>query len=218
MSWQLHYLVAGLDAIPDRQIRRELSYPCAAPGAAGILARSHARPSQLHAIHCAVERHGCPTLGRSAAVKPRGRLNHSQLGASGCKTVYGDSMNVGGRNARSLHHDGEVLVAETVGLIRAAVAEARRFPDLAASVSRMGLERGTEAVTQLLASLRNPTKYRRSRPTAAPPPRAIISAADADACAVRRAPHSAARRDRAACRANGGVLSCCMQTGRNWLD
>ena len=53
---------------------------------------------------------------------------------------------------------------------------------------------------------------------AAPPPRAFISAADADACAVRRAPHSAARRDRAACRANGGVLSCCMQTGRNWLD
>ena len=112
----------------------------------------------------------------------------------------------------------KVLVAETVGLIRAAVAEARRFPDLAASVSRMGLERGTEAVTQLLASLRNPTKYRRSRPTAAPPPRAIVSAADAHACAVRRAPHSAARRDRAACRANGGVLSCCMQTGRNWLD
>ena len=69
----------------------------------------------------------------------------------------------------------KVLVAETVGLIRAAVAEARRFPDLAASVSRMGLERGTEAVTQLLASLRNPTKYRRSRPTAASPPRAIIS-------------------------------------------
>jgi hypothetical protein len=35
------------------------------------------------------------------------------------------------------------------------------------------------------------------------------------ACAVRRAPHSTARRDRAACRGNGGVLSCCMQ---NWLD
>jgi hypothetical protein len=65
----------------------------------------------------------------------------------------------------------KVLVAETVGLIRAAIAEARRFPDLAASVSRRGLERGTEAVVQLLASLR----YRRSQPTAAPPPRAIIS-------------------------------------------
>jgi hypothetical protein len=25
-------------------------------------------------------------------------LNHSQLGASGCKTVYGNAMNVGGRN------------------------------------------------------------------------------------------------------------------------
>jgi AcrR family transcriptional regulator len=46
-----------------------------------------------------------------------------------------------------------VLVADTVGLIRAAVAEARRFPDLAASVHRMGRERGTEAVAQLLGEL-----------------------------------------------------------------
>jgi putative transposase len=38
-----------------------------------IPARSHARLSQRHAIHCAVERHGCPTLDRSAAVKPRSR-------------------------------------------------------------------------------------------------------------------------------------------------
>ena len=116
----------------------------------------------------------------------------------------------------------KVLVAETVGLIRAAIAEARRFPDLAASVTRMGLERGTEAVTQLLASLAEPDKV----PAFAADCRVatarhyieLIPAADADACAVRRAPHSAARRDRAACRANGGVLSCCMQTGRNWLD
>jgi AcrR family transcriptional regulator len=46
-----------------------------------------------------------------------------------------------------------VLVADTVGLIRAAVAEARRFPDLAASVHRMGRQRGTEAVAQLLGEL-----------------------------------------------------------------
>ena len=46
-----------------------------------------------------------------------------------------------------------VLVADTVGLIRATVAEARRFPDLAASVHRMGRERGTEAVAQLLGDL-----------------------------------------------------------------
>ena len=47
----------------------------------------------------------------------------------------------------------KVLVADTVGLIRATVAEARRFPDLAASVHRMGRERGTEAVAQLLGEL-----------------------------------------------------------------
>jgi len=38
-----------------------------------IPARSHARPADFHAIHCAVERHECPTLGRRAAVKPRSR-------------------------------------------------------------------------------------------------------------------------------------------------
>jgi AcrR family transcriptional regulator len=47
----------------------------------------------------------------------------------------------------------KVLVAETVGLIRAAVAEARRFPDVAASVSRMGRELVTEAVAQLLGEV-----------------------------------------------------------------
>jgi AcrR family transcriptional regulator len=47
----------------------------------------------------------------------------------------------------------KVLAAEMVGLIRAAIAEARRFPDVAASVSRMGCERGAEAVAQLLGEL-----------------------------------------------------------------
>jgi AcrR family transcriptional regulator len=46
-----------------------------------------------------------------------------------------------------------VLVADTVGLIRATVAEARRFPDLAASVHRLVRERGIEAVAQLLGEL-----------------------------------------------------------------
>ncbi len=47
----------------------------------------------------------------------------------------------------------KVLGADTVGLIRATVAEARRFPDLAASVHRMGRERRSEAVAQLLGEL-----------------------------------------------------------------
>jgi AcrR family transcriptional regulator len=46
-----------------------------------------------------------------------------------------------------------VLVAETVGLARAAIAEARRFPDLAASVHRLARERTSEAVAQLLGEL-----------------------------------------------------------------
>jgi AcrR family transcriptional regulator len=46
-----------------------------------------------------------------------------------------------------------ILVAETVGLARATVAEARRFPDLASSVHRMGRDRTSEAVAQLLGEL-----------------------------------------------------------------
>ena len=47
----------------------------------------------------------------------------------------------------------KVLVVDTVGLIRATVAEARRFPDLAASVHRMGREGTSGAVAQLLGEL-----------------------------------------------------------------
>jgi AcrR family transcriptional regulator len=47
----------------------------------------------------------------------------------------------------------KVLMAKTIELIRAAVAEARRFPDVAASVSRMGRERTAEVVAQLLGEL-----------------------------------------------------------------
>jgi AcrR family transcriptional regulator len=46
-----------------------------------------------------------------------------------------------------------VLTPETIGLIRVAVAEARRFPELATSVSRMGRERPTEALTGLFGEL-----------------------------------------------------------------
>jgi AcrR family transcriptional regulator len=46
-----------------------------------------------------------------------------------------------------------VLTVETIGLIRVAVAEARRFPVLATSVSRMGRERPTEAVARVFGEL-----------------------------------------------------------------
>jgi AcrR family transcriptional regulator len=44
-----------------------------------------------------------------------------------------------------------VLVADTVGLTRLAIAEARRFPDLASNVHRVLREQGSEAVARLLA-------------------------------------------------------------------
>jgi AcrR family transcriptional regulator len=47
----------------------------------------------------------------------------------------------------------KVLTPETIGLIRVAVAEARRFPDLATSVSCMGRQRPTEALTRVFAEL-----------------------------------------------------------------
>jgi hypothetical protein len=46
-----------------------------------------------------------------------------------------------------------VLAPETNGLIRVAVAEARRFPDLAASVGRVARERQIEAVTRLFVEV-----------------------------------------------------------------
>jgi AcrR family transcriptional regulator len=46
-----------------------------------------------------------------------------------------------------------VLVSDTIGLARLAVAEAQRFPKLAGSVSRMARERGTEAVARILAEV-----------------------------------------------------------------
>jgi AcrR family transcriptional regulator len=55
-----------------------------------------------------------------------------------------------------------MLVPETVGLLRAAIAEARRFPELATSASRMGRERATEAAARALGELAQSEK--------APPP------------------------------------------------
>jgi AcrR family transcriptional regulator len=45
------------------------------------------------------------------------------------------------------------LVSDIVGLMRLAIAEAPRFPDLATSVHRMTRERGTAAVARLLGDL-----------------------------------------------------------------
>ena len=113
----------------------------------------------------------------------------------------------------------KVLVADTVGLIRAAVAEARRFPDLAASVHRMGRERANRsrrATAGRAPRIRPATGVRRRSPRRHRTPFCRADpATDADSCAVWRAPDGAVRRDRAACRAYGRVLSCCMQTGRS---
>jgi AcrR family transcriptional regulator len=46
-----------------------------------------------------------------------------------------------------------VLASDSVGLMRAACAEARRFPDLAGSVHRKASEEGAEAIARLLGEL-----------------------------------------------------------------
>jgi AcrR family transcriptional regulator len=43
-----------------------------------------------------------------------------------------------------------VLVSETIGMMRLAIGEARRFPALASRVNRLGRERAEEAVVRLL--------------------------------------------------------------------
>jgi len=45
------------------------------------------------------------------------------------------------------------LTPDSIGLMRAAVAEARRFPDLASSVQKMARELSTESVARLLGDL-----------------------------------------------------------------
>ena len=45
------------------------------------------------------------------------------------------------------------LASDAVALVRVAVAESRRFPDLAATVGRMARERGNQAVAKLLGEL-----------------------------------------------------------------
>jgi AcrR family transcriptional regulator len=44
-----------------------------------------------------------------------------------------------------------ILLSDSIGLLRVAIAEAPRFPDLASSVYRMARERGGQAVARLLA-------------------------------------------------------------------
>ena len=56
-----------------------------------------------------------------------------------------------------------VLAAETNGLIRVVIGEARRFPELAASVGRVARERQVEAVTRLFV------EFAESDQTRAPP-------------------------------------------------
>ena len=47
----------------------------------------------------------------------------------------------------------EVLTSEWIGLIRLAIAEARRFPDLGSSVIKMARERGRETMARLLGEV-----------------------------------------------------------------
>jgi AcrR family transcriptional regulator len=63
------------------------------------------------------------------------------------KTIEERLENVGGA---LLHW---ALVGDTIGLLRLAIAEAPRFPDLASSVHRMTRERASEVVARLLSEV-----------------------------------------------------------------
>ena len=71
-----------------------------------------------------------------------------------------------------------ILSPESIGLMRAVVAEARRFPDLAISVKRQARDAGIEAVARLLGEVAESGEMsakwapRPSRPTACRRPRA----------------------------------------------
>ena len=53
------------------------------------------------------------------------------------------------------------LVGDTMGLLRLAIAEASRFPDLATSVHRMTRERAREAVSRLLSEAAQSDEFER---------------------------------------------------------
>ena len=109
---------------------------------------------------------------------------------------------------------GRILSPESIGLMRAVVAEARRFPDLAISVKRQARDLGVEF---------GGAPFGRSRPVrrngrvaglrAGPlvgdcaPLHGCHRLPHGDAGAVRGGPNPAARRDRAARTARGCVLS-----------
>ena len=67
-------------------------------------------------------------------------------------TVTGDTIE---RRLTNLSSDllQRILVGDTIGLLRLAVSEARRFPDLAGRVGGMARARGAEAVAPLLAEV-----------------------------------------------------------------
>ena len=107
-----------------------------------------------------------------------------------------------------------VLTPETVGLIRVAVAEARRFPDLATSVSCMGRQRPTEAVARVFGELAASDPIGGS-PAFAPEKLTETARRFLDLVvlpmlvqsAVRRGSGRPAQRNRAACRPGGRLLS-----------
>ena len=123
-------------------------------------------------------------------------------------------INRGAARRACRRYSDALLTPETIGLIRVAVAEARRFPDLATSVSCMGRERPTEAVARVfggLAGVRRHRSFAGLRAGKAHGDSAPVSRpggiADAGESAVRRGSGRAAGRDRAARGPVGRLLS-----------
>jgi AcrR family transcriptional regulator len=128
-----------LDAARDLFFERGL----AAASMDEIAARARAGKPTIYARFQTKEALFTAVVMRSVADKLARFENYVPTG----KTMEERFADVG---ATALHW---ALVGDTIGLLRLAIAEARRFPDLASSVHRMTRERAKQAVARLLSEV-----------------------------------------------------------------
>jgi len=101
------------------------------------------------------------------------RMVEANLARVGPETISGSSLEQRLTNlARSLLRSA--LTSDSVGLIRLAIAEARRFPDLASTVSGMARQRGNATVGRLLVEAARSEELG-PMPTIAPERLAVIA-------------------------------------------
>jgi AcrR family transcriptional regulator len=132
---------------------RELFFECGLAGASmdEIAGRAHAGKPTIYARFPTKEALFTAVVMRCLANKIAHFEGYEPTG----ETIEERLASVG---ATVLHW---ALVGDTIGLLRLAIAEARRFPDLASRVYRMARERAAEAVARLLSEVAQPVELGR---------------------------------------------------------